>query len=326
MRNPIPTLILGLHLLFTPVFVHADFSKPTGIWDLHGKFVLTTNLSAKKFKVAPKTTLPGIVQFKADSAYAAIPWAKTPGKWLSTRPGGKAYKVSFEAGALASGQSKAPFLNALLVDFVALANQSFGKAPQLQGIAIKSYTDRGLLAKKGLQLTGVIKINATITYLNPATNQSETSKLKATINYLGTRASAPSDCCTGTDPAQNLADSQAFLAENITLPGVQGTASGLQYLAIDAGTGNPPVDTSKVTIAYREILPNGQYLGGGSNETFSPGNIALKGLREGLELMPEGAYYRLYLPPALAYGAAGAGTTIPPNSALIFDVVLTKVQ
>lgn len=42
--------------------------------------------------------------------------------------------------------------------------------------------------------------------------------------------------------------------------------------------------------------------------------------------MPEGAYYRFYIPPPLAYGARAHGPVIKPNAALIFDVVLTKVQ
>jgi FKBP-type peptidyl-prolyl cis-trans isomerase len=42
--------------------------------------------------------------------------------------------------------------------------------------------------------------------------------------------------------------------------------------------------------------------------------------------MPEGAWYRLYLPPELAFGEAGSAPSIKPNAALIFDVQLTKIE
>jgi FKBP-type peptidyl-prolyl cis-trans isomerase len=42
--------------------------------------------------------------------------------------------------------------------------------------------------------------------------------------------------------------------------------------------------------------------------------------------MKEGATYRFFIPADLAYGSSGAGRVIPPNSALIFDVDLLKVN
>ena len=46
---------------------------------------------------------------------------------------------------------------------------------------------------------------------------------------------------------------------------------------------------------------------------------------EALQLMPEGAKWKLYIPSELAYGAQGAGEMIPPHSTLIFEVELLKV-
>lgn len=52
----------------------------------------------------------------------------------------------------------------------------------------------------------------------------------------------------------------------------------------------------------------------------------IKGWREALPLMKEGAKWGLYTPPQLAYGKRAPRKTIPPNSALIFGVELIAVK
>ena len=54
-------------------------------------------------------------------------------------------------------------------------------------------------------------------------------------------------------------------------------------------------------------------------------NQVIKGWVEALQLMEEGAKWRLYIPYDMAYGEHGAGEMIPPYSALVFDVELIKV-
>lgn len=325
MRNPLLGSILGLLLISAPLIAQADFSKPVGIWDLHGKADLKATIEGKTYHLSKKVSLSSFIQFKGDGGYTVVPWSTTAGHWRSSGPKGKAFKVTFDAAAVAAGASTPAFLNGLLNNFSAVAKGKFGTAPQLKAIAIKTYSDRGQLTRKGLQLKGINRINVDVTYTNPVTSQDEISLVKAKIDYTGARASAPSTCCTGSDAAQNLADSQAFLDENKTLPGVQTTASGLQYMVIKEGSGDHPVDTSKVTIAYRGILPDGQKFDVNSNATFALTGV-IPGFREGLELMTPGSYYRLYIPSDLAYGVKGSGAIIKPNTALIFDVVLSKIQ
>jgi FKBP-type peptidyl-prolyl cis-trans isomerase FkpA len=42
-------------------------------------------------------------------------------------------------------------------------------------------------------------------------------------------------------------------------------------------------------------------------------------------MMRPGGKARITCPPALAYGAAGAGTAIPPNTTLVFDIELVSI-
>jgi len=55
-------------------------------------------------------------------------------------------------------------------------------------------------------------------------------------------------------------------------------------------------------------------------------NRVIAGWTEGLQLMTEGAKYRLYIPSDLAYGSRGAGRDIGANATLIFDVELLKIK
>ena len=116
--------------------------------------------------------------------------------------------------------------------------------------------------------------------------------------------------------------------KNAAKEGVQVTASGLQYLVLQEGTGASPAATDTVKVHYEGTLINGQIFDSsikrGEPVEF-PLNHVIPGWTEGLQLMKIGAKYRFFIPSELAYGEHGAGEMIPPNSALIFEVELLDI-
>ena len=122
---------------------------------------------------------------------------------------------------------------------------------------------------------------------------------------------------------------EQYLAENAKKDGITVTASGLQYEVLNEGTGKSPKATDNVECHYEGRLIDGTVFDSsyrrGESATF-PLNGVIAGWTEGLQLMKEGAKYRFHIPYNLAYGANGAGESIPPYSALVFDVELLKVK
>lgn len=124
-------------------------------------------------------------------------------------------------------------------------------------------------------------------------------------------------------------EGENFLAENAKKEGVVVLPSGLQYQVLREGDGNKPSATDVVECHYEGTLINGQVFDSSyrRGETASfPLNQVIAGWTEGLQLMQEGAKYRFFIPYNLAYGENGAGQSIPPYAALIFDVELIKVK
>ena len=121
---------------------------------------------------------------------------------------------------------------------------------------------------------------------------------------------------------------EAFLAENAKKAGITVTASGLQYEVITQGTGAIPTASSRVKTHYHGTLIDGTVFDSSVNRGQPidfPVNGVIAGWTEALQLMPVGSKYRLYIPHNLAYGERGAGASIAPFSALIFDVELIDI-
>lgn len=127
---------------------------------------------------------------------------------------------------------------------------------------------------------------------------------------------------------ENIAQGNAFLAENGAKEGVITTESGLQYEVIHSGDGATPTAESVVRVDYHGTLTNGQVFDSsydrGQPAEF-PVNGVIKGWTEALQLMSVGDKWRLTVPSELAYGEQGAGGAIAPYSTLVFDVELHDI-
>jgi FKBP-type peptidyl-prolyl cis-trans isomerase len=153
--------------------------------------------------------------------------------------------------------------------------------------------------------------------------------MKRTLSLLAALAASLTLSSSLMSQTSNLDQGQAFLKANASKPGVHTTPSGLQYLVLEEGKGKSPKATDTVLVHYKGNLLDGTEFDSSykRNEPISfPLNGVIPGWTEGVQLMKEGGKIRLFIPSNLAYGSRGAGGVIPPDSTLVFDIELLKVQ
>lgn len=108
------------------------------------------------------------------------------------------------------------------------------------------------------------------------------------------------------------------------------TASGVEYTDTVVGTGASPQTGQTVTVHYTGRLANGTKFDSSVDRgqpfqfTIGVGQV-IKGWDEGVMSMNVGGKRTLTIPPQLGYGARGAGSVIPPNATLVFEVELLEV-
>ena len=128
---------------------------------------------------------------------------------------------------------------------------------------------------------------------------------------------------------KNIEEGKTFLAENSKKEGVTTLPSGLQYEVITEGSGDKPKATDSVKCHYHGTLLDGTVFDSsvqrGQPAVFGV-NQVIKGWVEALQLMSVGSKWKLFVPSNLAYGEQGAGSSIEPNSTLIFEVEILGIE
>ena len=107
------------------------------------------------------------------------------------------------------------------------------------------------------------------------------------------------------------------------------TASGLVYRSLKDGSGPSPAAKDKVKVHYRGTFPDGKEFDS-SYKRGEPIEFPLSGVikcwTEGVQRMKVGGKAKLTCPASVAYGERGAGSVIPANATLLFEVELLGIN
>jgi FKBP-type peptidyl-prolyl cis-trans isomerase FkpA len=131
-----------------------------------------------------------------------------------------------------------------------------------------------------------------------------------TLSVMSAFAQSPATGAAGKDPAPMT------------------TESGLVYQSLHDGTGSSPAATDIVRVHYKGMFPDGKEFDSSykrGQPTEFPLNRVIKCWTEGVQRMKVGGKAKLTCPPAIAYGAQGAGGVIPPNATLNFEIELLAI-
>jgi FKBP-type peptidyl-prolyl cis-trans isomerase FkpA len=124
--------------------------------------------------------------------------------------------------------------------------------------------------------------------------------------------------------AQNAVTTAAAKEEGAVV-----TPSGLVYRSLKDGNGANPTASDKVTVHYKGTFPDGREFDSsykrGQPIDF-PLNRVIACWTEGVQRMKVGGKAKLTCPPEIAYGSRGAGSAVPPNATLLFEVELLGIQ
>ena len=123
-----------------------------------------------------------------------------------------------------------------------------------------------------------------------------------------------------------------FVDTDFSLPGTEKvTESGLRIIEHIIGKGKQPKNGETAVVHYTGMLSTGQKFDS-SHDRKKPFEFVvgqgrvIKGWDEVIKLMNVGSKYTVVIPPELGYGARGAGTAIPPNATLIFEMALIEIK
>jgi FKBP-type peptidyl-prolyl cis-trans isomerase FklB len=151
-------------------------------------------------------------------------------------------------------------------------------------------------------------------------------EMNALLVGLKEKIGAPEKKDRRGDAKRYRAEGSEFLAANAKTEGVVSLPSGLQYQVLRAGKGKRPGLDDRVKVHYRSTLIDGTEFHdsnrlGSEPETLHVSGVT-RGLTEALQLMREGARWRVFLPADLAFGRRGPLA----NRTVIYEIELVSIE
>ncbi len=166
-----------------------------------------------------------------------------------------------------------------------------------------------------------------VTINNQRVNEIDLSQLNMKSDGTAKRP-APVRCPMGSIALQSHSTRVDF--RNVHIQDLtQALPSGVRWLDLQAGTGEPVPAGATVTVHYLGFLTTGKRFAN-SIEKGQPATVPLQdvipGWREGIPGMKVGGKRRLIVPASMAYGAKGFKQVVPPNSTLVYEIELTAFE
>ena len=200
--------------------------------------------------------------------------------------------------------------------------------------ANSSQTDFNILADHLSSLQAQLAANPSqATTLNPLIGTIAMAEYQASINIVfaefyarayGAPARVPPPSPPSIDNGVNFGNTG--LPFSLTDPGFVTIANGVRTLDVTAGTGTTLATGTQFTARYTGYLTNGTIFDSSTksgNLSGTVGSNLIAGFSAGLVGMKVGGVRRIDIPASQAYGAnPPAGSVIPPNAELVFEVTL----
>jgi FKBP-type peptidyl-prolyl cis-trans isomerase FkpA len=131
--------------------------------------------------------------------------------------------------------------------------------------------------------------------------------------------------CKGTEPSADSAALLNFAKTNGVAPLTD--TIGLYYQIVSQGTGAAPTLTSTLSVTYKATLLDGTVFDStGTNPRSFELNALIPAWQIALPYVKAGGHIKLLVPSKYGYGCSGAGTSVPPNTPIYFDITLVGVQ
>ena len=121
----------------------------------------------------------------------------------------------------------------------------------------------------------------------------------------------------------------ACCTQAISAAGTETLASGVVITHTTQGTGPTPTAADRVKVHYRGTLLDGTEFDSSykrNEPAVFPLSMVIRCWTQGLQKIKVGGKAKLTCPAVTAYGERGAGSSVPPNATLNFDVELLAIE